>query len=144
MLFRSLDDSQPAVVTWRDRQFEFRYQKRFNNIYLMDITKYEEINQRYINERLFLGNIYLDNYVELTQGMSDSDVSNLHNYVTSELSDWADKFNLLLKVIDDDNYLLLGHEIDLHKLEERKFKILDTIRENTSKMNSPVTLSVGI
>ena len=138
------DDSQPAVVTWRDRQFEFRYQKRFNNIYLMDITKYEEINQRYINERLFLGNIYLDNYVELTQGMSDSDVSNLHNYVTSELSDWADKFNLLLKVIDDDNYLLLGHEIDLHKLEERKFKILDTIRENTSKMNSPVTLSVGI
>lgn len=138
------NDSEPAVVTWQGRQFEFRYQKRFNNIYLMDITKYEEINQRYINERLFLGNIYLDNYVELTQGMSDSDVSNLHNYVTSELSDWADKFNLLLKVIDDDNYLLLGHEIDLHKLEERKFKILDTIRENTSKMNSPVTLSVGI
>ena len=138
------DDHAPTVVSWNDHQFEFFYQKRFNNLYLMDITKYERINKRYLNERLFLGNIYLDNYVELTQGMSDSDVSNLHNYVTSELSNWADKFNLLLKVIDDDNYLLMGHEIDLHKLYERKFKILDTIRENTSKMNSPVTLSVGI
>lgn len=138
------DDHAPTIVSWNDHQFEFFYQKRFNNLYLMDITKYERINKRYLNERLFLGNIYLDNYVELTQGMSDSDVSNLHNYVTSELSKWADKFNLLLKVIDDDNYLLMGHEIDLHKLEERKFKILDTIRENTSKMNSPVTLSVGI
>lgn len=138
------DDQEPAVITWRDHQFEFLYQKRFQNIYLMDITKYEQVNQRYLDERLFLGNIYLDNYVELTQGMNDSDVSNLHNYVTSELSDWADKFNLLLKVIDDDNYLLMGHEADLRKLEERKFKILDLIRENTSKMNSPVTLSVGI
>lgn len=138
------DDHHPTIINWAGRQFEFLYQERFHNIYLIDITKYERINQRYLNERLFLGNIYLDNYVELTQGMSDSDVSNLHNYVTSELSKWADKFNLLLKVIDDDNYLLLGHEIDLHKLEKRKFKILDTIRENTSQMNSPVTLSVGI
>lgn len=138
------DEDQPNVIEWQDHQFEFLYQKRFHNIYLIDITRYEKINQRYLDERLFLGNIYLDNYVELTQGMNDSDVSNLHNYVTSELSDWAEKFNLLLKVIDDDNYLLIGHEIDLKKLEDRKFKILDTIRENTSKMNSPVTLSVGI
>ncbi|WP_251545976.1 DHH family phosphoesterase [Limosilactobacillus caecicola] len=138
------DDQEPIIITWQGHKFEFRYQKRFHNIYLKDITKYERINQRYLDERLFLGNIYLDNYVELTQGMSDSDVSNLHNYVTSELSDWANQFNLLLKVIDDDNYLLLGHESDLHRLENRKFKILDIIRENTSKMNSPVTLSVGI
>ena len=76
--------------------------------------------------------------------MSDSDVSNLHNYVTSELSDWADHNHLLLKVIDEDNYLVMGHEATLRELEEKKFKILDKIRENTSKMNSPVTLSIGI
>lgn len=138
------DDHEPQVVKWKGRQFQFLYQERLHCIYLMDVTQYEEISQRYLDERLFLGNIFLDNYIELTQGMSDSDVSNLHNYVTSELSNWADRYHLLLKVIDDDNYLVMGHEATLHKLEEKKFKILDKIRENTSKMNSPVTLSIGI
>lgn len=137
-------DHEPQVIRWRGRQFQFLYQEQLHCIYLMDVTQYEEISQRYLDERLFLGNIFLDNYIELTQGMSDSDVSNLHNYVTSELSDWAEHNHLLLKVIDEDNYLVMGHEATLRELEEKKFKILDKIRENTSKMNSPVTLSIGI
>ena len=138
------DADQPVVVSWQSRRFEFRYQARYHIIYLLDVTNYERVNQRYLEEQLFVGNIYLDNYIELTQGMSDPEVSNLHNYVTAELSKWAQEHNLLLKVIDDDNYLLLGHQRDLKQLEEEKFKILDTIRENTSKLNSPVTLSVGV
>ncbi len=138
------NEEAPVVVTWQKRQFEFRYQARYHTLYLLDVTDYEQINQRYLNERLFIGNIYLDNYIELTQGMSDPDVSNLHNYVTSELSKWASAHELLLKVIDDDNYLLLGHQHALAQLEAEKFQVLDVIRENTSKLNSPVTLSVGI
>src|SRR5699024_8079251 len=138
------NEEAPVVVTWQKRQFEFRYQARYHTLYLLDVTDYEQINQRYLNERLFIGNIYLDNYIELTQGMSDPDVSNLHNYVTSELSKWASAHELPLKVIDDDNYLLLGHQHALAQLEAEKFQVLDVIRENTSKLNSPVTLSVGI
>lgn len=138
------NDKKPVIVTWQDRQFEFLVQKDNHVIYMMDVTDYEEINKRYQQQQIFLGNIYLDNYVELTQGMSDSDVSNLHNYVTSEISKWAADNHLLMKVIDDDNYLIIGHQIALDRLEEKKFKILDIIRENTSKQNSPVTLSVGI
>ena len=138
------NDKRPTIVTWQDRQFEFLVQRDNHVIYMMDVTSYEEINKRYKQQQIFLGNIYLDNYVELTQGMSDSDVSNLHNYVTSEISKWAADNHLLMKVIDDDNYLIIGHQVSLNRLEEKKFKILDIIRENTSKQNSPVTLSVGI
>lgn len=138
------DQQTPQVVTWRKRQFEFLVQPQYRTIYLMDITKYEDINRKYKQEQVFLGNIYLDNYDELIQGMSDTDVSNLHNYVTSEISKWAAENHLLMKIIDDDNYLIIGHQISLEQLEKKKFKILDVIRENTSKQNSPVTLSVGI
>ncbi|MEY8442159.1 DHH family phosphoesterase [Lactobacillaceae bacterium 24-114] len=138
------NDKKYTVVTWQGREFEFLVQKSNHVVYMLDITKYEEIKQRYKEQQIFLGNIYLDNYVELTQGMSDSAVSNLHNYVTSEIDDWATENHLLMKVIDDDNYLIIGHQASLKKLEENKFKILDVIRENTSKQNSPVTLSVGI
>ena len=138
------DDTKPQVVTWRDRQFDFLVQKRHRVIYLMDVTKYEQISKRFKQEQIFLGNIYLDNYDELIQGMNDSNVSNLHNYVTSEISKWAQENQLLMKVIDDDNYLIIGHRSALQELERKKFNILDIIRENTSQQNSPVTLSVGI
>ena len=138
------DDTKPQVVTWRDRQFDFLVQKQHRVIYLMDVTKYEQISKRFKQEQIFLGNIDLDNYDELIQGMNDSNVSNLHNYVTSEISKWAQENQLLMKVIDDDNYLIIGHRSALQELERKKFKILDIIRENTSQQNSPVTLSVGI
>ncbi len=138
------DDKQTQVVTWCDHQFEFLVQHHGQVVYLLDITKYEQISAQYKDEQIFIGNIYLDNYDELIQGMSDSDVSNLHNYVTSQISDWAVANHLLMKIIDDDNYLIIGHQASLKELEKQKFKILDVIRENTSKQNSPVTLSVGI
>lgn len=137
-------DEHSVIVTWQKRQFEFLVQERAHTVYLMDVTEYEQINNRYKEERLFMGTVYLDNYVELVQGMSDSEVSNLRNYVTSELTKWAEEYHLLVKVIDDDNYLLIGHEGDLTQLEEDKFKILDKIRQNTTRQNSPVTLSIGI
>lgn len=144
-LFKKEEEKQePRVVNWRKRQFEMLVQKQYRVIYLMDVTKYAKISRRYKQEQIFLGNIYLDNYDELIQGLSDTDVSNLHNYVTSEISKWAAGNHVLMKIIDDDNYLIIGHQISLHELEKNKFKILDVIRENTSKQNSPVTLSVGI
>ena len=98
-------------MTWRDHQFEFLVQHHGQVVYLLDITKYEQISAQYKDEQIFIGNIYLDNYDELIQGMSDSDVSNLHNYVTSQISDWAVANHLLMKIIDDDNYLIIGHQL---------------------------------
>ena len=138
------DHQGARIVTWRDHQFEFLVQPRYRVAYLLDITKYEAIERRSRQEQVFLGNIYLDNYDELIQGMSDTDVSNLHNYVTSEISKWASANHLLMKIIDDDNYLIIGHRSSLEELEKKKFKILDVIRQRTSQRNSPVTLSVGI
>ena len=138
------DDQKAQVVSWQGRQFEFLVQNKNHVVYLMDVTKYEQISKQFKREQIFLGNIYLDNYDELIQGMSDSAVSNLHNYVTSEINKWATANHLLMKIIDDDNYLIIGHEASLQALEKKKFKILDVIRENTSQRNSPVTLSVGI
>lgn len=147
-LAKLIDDGrshkEAQIVTWRDRQFEFLVQPRYRVAYLLDITKYAAVEQQYRQEQIFLGNIYLDNYDELIQGMSDTDVSNLHNYVTSEISKWASANHLLMKIIDDDNYLIIGHQSSLEELEKKKFKILDVIRQSTSQRNSPVTLSVGI
>lgn len=59
--------------------------------------------------------------------MSDLEVFNLCNYVILELIVWVKYYYFLVKVIDDDNYLLIGYEGDLNCLEEDKFWVFDKI-----------------
>ncbi|MGV0168389.1 DHH family phosphoesterase [Furfurilactobacillus sp. WILCCON 0119] len=138
------DDETYSTITWAGKQFYLLVQHELNVVYLMDVSHYAQIEQDYHNEQLVLGNISLDNYDEVTQSMSDSDVSTLRNYVTSTLADWTKQFNMYLRRLNSDHYLLIGHLHDLERLEDDKFKVLDTIRETTSKQNYPLTLSMGI
>ena len=61
----------------------------------MNIDKYAHIEEKYKQEQLLFGHISIDNYDDIVQGMSDSNVLMIRNFVTRSLSDWADTFNLL-------------------------------------------------
>lgn len=131
-------------VKLHDRSYSLMIQKDIHAIYLMDVTKYAKIRQRYEDTRVVVGQIFLDNYDEVTSAMNDKDISNLGNFVTNALSDWAREFGIYLKRVDEDHFFILTYAKTLAVLEEEKFKILDEVRKWTSKQNSPVTLSVGI
>lgn len=139
-----VDDDGPQTVTWNDRQFSFLVQRDFRAVYLMEVTHFTQIEQRYENERVAIGQVFLDNYDEITQSMTDQDISNLRNYVTNELSAWAQRFGMYLKRLDDDHFLVFMYAKAMRAVEADKFSILDTIRESTSKQNFPLTLSIGI
>lgn len=139
-----VNDKQPQTVTWRDRQFSFLVQKDFRAVYMTEVTYYTQIEQRYENERIAIGQVFLDNYIEVTQSMTDQEISNLRNYVTNELSVWAQRFGMYLKRLDDDHYLVFMYAQAMKAVEKDKFSILDIIRESTSKQNFPLTLSIGI
>lgn len=140
----NLDQTKPFEMTWRGHKFDMLVQKEYNTVYMMDITHYAEIESKYENGKIAVGQIFLDNFDEITQSMSDQDVSNLRNYITNELSSWAQEYEIFLKRIDADHYFILLYVSTLNQIESDKFKILDVIRENTSKQNLPLTLSMGI
>ena len=136
--------SEPKIVRWGANQFEIIIQSSIRVVYLLDITRYAKIEQRYKDQQLAIGQIFLDNYDEITQTMTDKSISNLSNYVTNELSNWARHYGMFLKRVDDDHFFVLIYAKALRQIEADKFKILDRIRERTSKQNYPLTLSVGI
>ncbi|QBP17610.1 DHH family phosphoesterase [Acetilactobacillus jinshanensis] len=138
------DSNQNHVITWNHHHFVILIQKAYRTIYLLDITPYYNIKLKSRDEKLSIGEIFLDNYAEVTQSMSDQNVSNLHNYVTNMLSEWAHQFGIYLKQLDDDHFMILSYTKSLMSAEGDKFKILDQIRNHTSKQNLPLTLSMGI
>ncbi|GHN26345.1 DHH family phosphoesterase [Lactobacillus delbrueckii] len=136
--------SESKVVKWGDHQFEMVVQYSIGVIYLLDITRYADLADKYRAERLAIGQIFVDNYDELSERMHDQELARTSTYLQTTLNDYAKKFKAYLKRIDEDHFLLLAHLQDLEAMEEDKFSVLDKIRLETSRNNTPLTLSVGI
>ncbi|PLA94104.1 DHH family phosphoesterase [Ligilactobacillus salivarius] len=140
----NMSNKDSVEIKWQDKRFNMLVQSDINVVYLLDITHYAEIQKQYDDSRLVIGQIFIDNYDEVTQSMNDTNVSNLSNYITNELSSWASQMGMFLKMIDEDHYFVLAYTKSLTQMEKEKFKLLDRIRERTSKQNFPVTLSIGL
>lgn len=136
--------SENQTVRWDGHDFEMVVQDNLGVIYLLDITRYAQIERKYKAERLAIGQVFIDNYDELSETMHDQELTSMSSYVQNTLSDYAKKFNAYLKRIDEDHFLLLSHMQDLDKMEEDKFSVLDKVRQETSRNNTPLTLSIGI
>lgn len=140
----NMSNKDSVEIKWQDKRFNMLVQDDINVVYLLDITHYAEIQKQYDDSRLVIGQIFIDNYDEVTQSMNDTNISNLSNYITNELSSWASQMGMFLKMIDEDHYFVLAYTKSLTQMEKEKFKLLDRIRERTSKQNFPVTLSIGL
>lgn len=138
------NSNQNKIIKWGARKFEMVVQDDLGVVYLLDITRYANIEEKYKQERLAIGLIFIDNYDELSQSMSDQNLTNMSSYVQNALSNYAGQFNSYLKRIDEDHFILLTHMHDLAKMEEDKFSILDKVRTESSRKNMPLTLSIGI
>lgn len=135
---------ETEVVTLHDRKFKVVIKRDERLLYFFDITEQIEIEKLYEEERTSLGIIFLDNYDELTQGMDDQVKSNLNSQVTSMLNSWAQEYGIFIKRTSSEKFIAIMNEQILIHLERSKFSILDQVREETSKQNIPLTLSIGI
>ncbi|EEW51957.1 DHH subfamily 1 protein [Lactobacillus iners DSM 13335] len=137
-------DTNNRVIRVGKHKCEIVVQNDLGVVYILDITKYAAIERRYQDQRLSIGLIFIDNYDELSQAMGDQNLTDMSSYIQNALNEYAKRFNAYLKRIDEDHYLLLSHMIDLHKMEADRFSILDKVRKESSRCNTPLTLSVGI
>lgn len=138
------DDKKNQVVTWGHHKFEMVVQNNLGVVYLLDITKYANIEEKYKEQRLVIGLIFIDNYDELSQSLGDQRVTMMNSYIQNSLSEYTKKYNVYLKRIDEDHFIWLMHMQDLDDMEKDKFSILDKIRKESNRNNTPLTLSVGI
>ena len=109
-------------VKLHGRAFSLMIQKDIDAVYLMDVTHYAQIRQEYEDTRLVIGQIFLDNYDEVTSAMNDKDISNLGNFVTNALADWAKEFGIYLKRVDEDHFFILTYAKTLKSIRGRKIQ----------------------
>ena len=138
-----LEPNEEKVIHWKDKYFQTVFHSDIGMLYMMDITEYAVIKETYLDERPVFGQIFVDNFAEVSQSLTDRKKSNLNNFVTNQLTSWANHNNIYLKRVDTDRFVAFLDKKILSGLEKDKFDIIDKVRETTAQQNTPLTVSMG-
>ncbi|WP_336776253.1 DHH family phosphoesterase [Paenibacillus sp. MMO-58] len=130
-----------ATVDGHVYQLIFKQKERI--LYVQEITLLWQLSKRYDEEKLAMGVVMIDSLEEVTQGMDDHQRSSLQSKVTTEITEWAQRYQLYLKRVTSDRFLLITDQKTLRQLEQSRFVILDEVREMTADQKIPITLSIG-
>jgi c-di-AMP phosphodiesterase-like protein len=98
-------------------------------LYLIDITEFTEVKKKYIDERIGVGLIVIDNYDDLMQSIEDASRPQLWAEVDKKITQWMGYTGGIIKKFERDKYLYVFEYKYLKEFEEKKFEILDTVKE---------------
>lgn len=113
-------------------------------LYFLDETKNIELNKMYNDSQICVGLIMIDNFEEINQRISDEEKPNLTAQVDKTIYDWASNFKGLVIKSERDMFVCIFEKKYLEELKDKKFNILDTIKELDLTDKMQITLSISI
>ena len=128
-----------TVSKKRDKRKQREYMLTLNFI---NETKYNELFDRYINEKLCIGIAVIDNYEELIQKLSPEEKTGVLAKIDKTVFDWASSTGGLIIKNERDTYVYVFEQRYLAEIEKNKINILDLVKEIDTKV--PITLSISI
>lgn len=113
-------------------------------VYFLDVTNYVKLLEEYNNSRTCIGIIVLDNYEELMQRVTEEEKLKITSNAEKNIYSWVNKYDGLLVKSERDTYVCIFDQLNLEKIKEDKFEILDEIKEIKTQDNIQLTLSIAI
>ena len=138
------EELRELTIVLHGRQYRVHYRPENRLLYFFDVTERLSIEAKYLANRTVLAILFMDNYDEITSMMDDQGRSTTNSVVTSIINDWAERYGVFIKRVASDRFIAVLNEQILEKLEEKKFEILDEVREKTANKNLSLTLSIGV
>lgn len=113
-------------------------------LYFIDNTELINEKQKYEDNKNTVGLIVIDNYDDLMQSLEDSKRPQMMAEIEKSIANWIGHTGGILKKFERDKFLCLFAFKYLKELEEKKFEILETVKEINFGNKIPVTLSIGM
>lgn len=113
-------------------------------IYFVDITKLVTLEKIYDEEDIYIGLIMIDNYEEIIQRIPDDERPQLVARIEKDIYEWASEFNGLILKSERDSFVCVFEKKYVKEIEEKKFDILDNIKEEQLSEKMQLTLSIAM
>lgn len=113
-------------------------------IYMIDNTELRMYMQEYLDSRLSVMLIMIDNYDEIVKDAKENEKSQIMASVEYTIENFVEVNQGLLVRIATDQFIAFIEERHMREIVKRRFEILDKIRMLTYADKMPVTLSIGV
>lgn len=113
-------------------------------LYWIEITDYTKLKELYSDERSIVGIVQVDNYEDVLKDTKEEKRMFVRAEIDRKISLWASRMNAVMKKYQNDKYILIFENKFLENLEQKRFAILDDMREIDLGNKTPVTLSIGV
>ena len=113
-------------------------------LYFCDLTELYQVRDEYIRSRPVVSIILIDNYEELTKGLTESAISTLNAKLGDAITEWTDSYHGLLRKLERNRYLFIFEKRDLLRATEDKFSLLENIHSITAPSGLPASISIGL
>ena len=145
----------PELVMWNDRIYRVfgsvsrhgemgRSEEPLATTYWMDVTELEQMRQTLEMTQPVVAILMIDNYEELMKACPESKRSAVLAALEEKLNEWAAPSNGLLLGYDRDRFLFVFEEKDYAGYAEKRFDLLERVREVVAGEGVAATLSIGI
>ncbi|TCD45451.1 DHH family phosphoesterase [Streptococcus sp. X16XC17] len=112
--------------------------------YFFDASNEYKAASNLIGSRPVIGIISIDNYDELEDRFSDSQISQVNSFLAQFVSDFAHDNGVYYRRGTMDRFYFFTDYAVLEKLMEDRFSIIDKFREEAKNLELPLTLSMGL
>ncbi|MBQ1526377.1 MAG: DHH family phosphoesterase [Lachnospiraceae bacterium] len=111
--------------------------------FLFDETDVRSLRKELEDEKPAVGLVYIDNYDEAMESVEDVRRSLLSALVDRQINKTMAENNALVKKLEKDKYLVILQKKDLEKLKEKRFTLLDEVKNVNIGNEMALTLSIG-
>ena len=112
-------------------------------LYFIDNTELVNMKKRYNEEKVTIGLIVIDNYDDLLQSTDDAKRPQTLAEIDTKVNQWMKNTGGIVKKYERDRYLIVFEYKYMKEFEEKRFEILDSVKEINLGNKIPVTLSIG-
>ena len=113
-------------------------------LYWVENTDFVEVKEKYENEELVVALAYVDNYDDVKDNTPEIKRPILLAEIDKNINSYFAKYNGVVRKYENDKYFIIMEKSAFKEIENKKFDILDQMRELDLGNTIPITLSMGV
>lgn len=142
-IMQAAHSSTGHYATVGDKKYSVYLDKNSNVFYFFDASNEYEATVGLVTTRPVIGIISVDNYTDLEDTVSDTDISNINSFVANFVAEFSEKYQMFYRRVGMDRFYLFTDYTVLEQLMNNKFSIIDQFRTEAKNRELALTLSMG-
>ncbi len=143
---------EPLKILYRDNYYQVYVNKVKSKdskdremllLYWINRTDLKEAKDTIDKEKIATILLYIDNLDEVKSSVEDSARATITGNVETEIINYFNAYDATVRKYDDDRYLIIANNENLQKIIQKKFDILDRVRDLKVQSIIPLTLSIA-